>query len=179
METTTVSNVYKVLGGVTMAHFIGVIGSAAGTFAGYLYPIPRLNEPDGIPVNAFYGQCVGAALAHTGSVYMGHKISKKADMKYMGKAQMVYSGLGVGLAALTLTLGRFIFEETPQLAGFKVIAPAILIGKSPVKRVAAANSNDLLMRPKTEEERAMTHLARYGTTNLPPRGTGLVRGSLN
>ena len=29
--------------------------------------------------------------------------------------------------------------------------------------------------PKTEAERVATHLSRYGTTQLPPRGTGLRR----
>lgn len=29
--------------------------------------------------------------------------------------------------------------------------------------------------PKTEAERVATHLSRYGTTQLPPRGTGLLR----
>lgn len=33
-------------------------------------------------------------------------------------------------------------------------------------------------RPKTEEERRMTHLRRFGTTELPPRGTGLRRRGL-
>jgi len=31
--------------------------------------------------------------------------------------------------------------------------------------------------PKTEEERMMTHYQRYGTTVLPPRGTGLRLGT--
>jgi len=30
-------------------------------------------------------------------------------------------------------------------------------------------------RPKTNAERRATHRARYGTSNLPPRGTGLRR----
>lgn len=30
-------------------------------------------------------------------------------------------------------------------------------------------------RPKTEEERLATHKARFGTSELPPRGTGLSR----
>jgi len=33
-------------------------------------------------------------------------------------------------------------------------------------------------RPKTEEERRATHLRRFGTTELPPRGTGLRRRGL-
>ena len=31
-------------------------------------------------------------------------------------------------------------------------------------------------RPKTDAERRATHKARFGTTKLPPRGTGLGRG---
>lgn len=30
-------------------------------------------------------------------------------------------------------------------------------------------------QPKTEAERLATHQSRYGTTQLPPRGTGLSR----
>jgi len=30
-------------------------------------------------------------------------------------------------------------------------------------------------RPKTEEERLATHKARFGTSELPPRGTGLTK----
>jgi len=30
-------------------------------------------------------------------------------------------------------------------------------------------------KPKTEEERMATHMARFGNTELPPRGTGLRR----
>jgi len=33
-------------------------------------------------------------------------------------------------------------------------------------------------RPKTDEERKLTHHLRYGTTDLPPRGTGLLRRGL-
>lgn len=32
-----------------------------------------------------------------------------------------------------------------------------------------------LGQPKTEEERMQTHFQLYGTTDLPPRGTGLRR----
>jgi len=32
-------------------------------------------------------------------------------------------------------------------------------------------------QPKTEEERAATHAATYGTTELPPRGTGLMNNT--
>lgn len=34
-------------------------------------------------------------------------------------------------------------------------------------------------RPRTDEERAKRHYARYGTTDLPPRGTGLKKKKSN
>lgn len=33
--------------------------------------------------------------------------------------------------------------------------------------------------PKTEAERTSTHLQRFGTTQLPPRGTGLRQNTVN
>lgn len=33
--------------------------------------------------------------------------------------------------------------------------------------------------PRTEDERRERHLARYNTTELPPRGTGLMKSSSN
>jgi len=42
-------------------------------------------------------------------------------------------------------------------------------------RKTAKNKVRRLGKPKTDDERRATHRARYGTSKLPPRGTGLNR----
>lgn len=167
---STITNAYKILGGVTMGHFLGMAGGAAGGAIGYYWSGQPVELPP--PPKAFYGACAGSALGHAASIFMGHHIAKTPENKTMGNAQMVYSGLGIGIAAITAALGRYIIEEQPATASLKIFVPAVLIGKSP-GRAPAPSAQRRLGNPKTDEERAATHLERYGTTDLPPRGTGL------
>jgi len=53
------------------------------------------------------------------------------------------------------------------LGGLAVVGYLLLRGASGAGRVRRFGV------PKTEAERRATHLGRYGTSELPPRGTGL------
>ena len=51
-------------------------------------------------------------------------------------------------------------------------------GKSSSQSGIGVGGQPRFGQPKTEEERRLTHKALYGTEELPPRGTGLMRRGL-
>jgi hypothetical protein len=76
-----------------------------------------------------------------------------------------YQGGVIG--ALTGSAGGYFVAK--QLTGKKTF------GHSPPAKYQTLSETRRLGHPLTEEERMQRHYALYGTTELPPRGTGLTK----
>jgi hypothetical protein len=86
--------------------------------------------------------------------------------------------IGIGLGATLGYLGGLIGAVTGAAGGYfvaKQLAGKTTFGHSPPAKYQTLSETRRLGHPLTEEERMQRHYALYGTTELPPRGTGLTK----